>query len=56
MICHRLLGRRSVVLSKASYSQGFPSNGKPPPMKPFEPVEHGLDANFVLTNFTKMKG
>lgn len=25
-------------------------------MKPFNPVEHGLSANFVLTNFTKMKG
>ena len=56
MIYRRLLGRRLVVTHKAFFSQGFPSNGKPPPMKPFEPVEHGLDANFVLTNFTKMKG
>ena len=32
------------------------SNGKPPSMKPFNPVEHGLSEDFVLTNFTKMKG
>lgn len=56
MIHRRLAGRMLVVPSRAFYSQAFQSNGKPPPMKPFEPVEHGLEANFVLTNFTKMKG
>lgn len=34
----------------------FQSNGKPQQMKPFDPVEHGLPADFVLTNYTKMKG
>lgn len=32
------------------------SNGRPPEMPPFNPVEHGLSQDFILTNFTKMKG
>lgn len=34
----------------------YQSNGKPQKLKPFDPVEHGLPADFVLTNYTKMKG
>ena len=34
----------------------YPLNGKPPKMKPFNPLDHGLSADFILTNFTKMKG
>ena len=41
---------------RAGFSSMLPRNGKPPARKPFDPVEHGLDSNFVLTNFTKMKG
>ena len=40
----------------ARLSTSLPANGKPPPRAPFEPTQHGLDGNFVLTNFTKMKG
>ena len=41
----------------AAFSQlNTPSNGKPAPMKPFLPTEHGLSEGFLLTNFTKMKG
>jgi len=32
------------------------TSGKPPPVKPFVPAEHGLREDFVLTNYTKMKG
>lgn len=32
------------------------SNGKPPNIKPFVPSEYGLPSDFVLTNYTKMKG
>ena len=56
MIHRRFLGRGMNVLSRAFFSEGLPRNGKPPAMKPFDPVEHGLEADFVLTNFTKMKG
>ena len=48
--------RRLLCQLAASFSDNYPKNGKPPPMKPFDPVEHGLSPNFVLTNFTKMKG
>lgn len=34
----------------------FPTNGSPPAMGPFRPEEHGLSSDFILTNFTKMKG
>lgn len=34
----------------------YKSNGKPQNYKPFNPVEHGLPSDFVLTNYTKMKG
>lgn len=34
----------------------FQSNGKPKPMKPFNPLDHGLPKDFILTNYTKMKG
>lgn len=43
---HRLVF--SVVQSK--------SNGKPKNMKPFDPLDHGLPKDFILTNYTKMKG
>lgn len=43
---------RSLLLPIAQYK----SNGKPQKMKPFDPVSHGLPADFVLTNYTKMKG
>ena len=32
------------------------SKGKPPKMNPFSPQDHGLPHDFVLTNYTKMKG
>lgn len=32
------------------------SNGKPKADKPFHPPDYGLSPDFVLTNFTKMKG
>jgi len=38
------------------FSTRQPSNGKPKPLKPFDPVSYGLSKDFVLTNFTKMKG
>jgi hypothetical protein len=31
-------------------------NGKPPILPPFNPIEHGLSKDFILTNFTKLKG
>ena len=53
----RILSRRGPGnLSRALFSTSLPSNGKPPALAPFDPTQHGLDANFVLTNFTKMKG
>ena len=53
----RVLSRRGLGnLSRALFSTTLPSNGKPPAMAPFDPTQHGLDSNFVLTNFTKMKG
>lgn len=45
------------LASKLKYGfSEFPSNGSPPAMRPFRPEEHGLSSDFVLTNFTKMKG
>jgi hypothetical protein len=32
------------------------SNGKQVKMKPFNPAEHNLPPDFILTNYTKMKG
>lgn len=32
------------------------SNGQPGQVRPFNPTEHGLPADFILTNYTKMKG
>jgi len=32
------------------------ASGKPPLVRPFVPAEHGLKEDFVLTNYTKMKG
>ena len=53
----RVLSRRGQGnLGRALFSTGLPSNGKPPALAPFDPTQHGLDGNFVLTNFTKMKG
>ena len=40
----------------AGFSFSVAGNGKPAQMKPFVPTEHGLSADFILTNFTKMKG
>jgi len=31
-------------------------NGQPPDLPPFKPEDHGLRPDFILTNFTKMKG
>lgn len=56
MIRQRLNKLSPRSLARALFSSDSASNGKPPAMKPFEPTEHGLTADFVLTNFTKMKG
>jgi hypothetical protein len=45
------------IASRLRYSFGsFPSNGKPPPVPRFDPADHGLRSDYILTNFTKMKG
>jgi hypothetical protein len=45
------------LASRLGYSfSTYPPNGKPPPMPIFDPVDHGLRSDFILTNFTKMKG
>lgn len=31
-------------------------NGQPPNIPPFKPEDHGLSSDFIMTNFTKMKG
>ena len=52
-----IIGRRYPLLRWSTIpTMAGISNGKPPSMKPFNPVEHGLNQDFVLTNFTKMKG
>lgn len=51
--------RKGFVLNQTLrrlFSTSGTNNGKPKPMKPFEPLEYGLSKDFVLTNFTKMKG
>ena len=53
----RCLTKRGLgSLGRAYFSTSLPANGKPPSVPPFDPIQHGLDANFILTNFTKMKG
>ena len=48
---------RSTLIQRVAYSLSSKvNNGKPPPLPRFDPVSHGLSADFVLTNFTKMKG
>jgi hypothetical protein len=56
MIRNRWLRGGLGLLPGACFSSGGSGNGKPRAMKPFDPVEHGLKNDFVLTNFTKMKG
>jgi hypothetical protein len=56
ILIFRKLGRFTLN-SRAAYSlSNIVNNGKPPPLPRFDPVSHGLNADFVLTNFTKMKG
>lgn len=43
------------IFTRALLKQ-FISHGKPPQMKPFDPLKYGLTSDFVMTNFTKMKG
>jgi hypothetical protein len=31
-------------------------NGQPPNLPPFKPEDHGISPDFIMTNFTKMKG
>lgn len=53
----RVSSRLRALCSQLGYSfSAYPSNGKPPPTRPFDPVEHGLRSDYILTNFTKMKG
>lgn len=48
------------MLHKQIFNRGllkqFFSHGKPPKKEPFDPVKYGLSSDFVMTNFTKMKG
>ena len=37
-------------------SSTITTNGRPAQRKPWNPVDHGLSADFVLTNFTELKG
>lgn len=55
MIQRHLL-RRTLLSTPQAFFSEYPTNGEPPRMKPFDPVEHGLKADFVMTNYTKMKG
>ena len=51
--------RKGVVLNyclRRLFSTSATNNGKPKLMKPFQPLDYGLSKDFVLTNFTKMKG
>ena len=50
------LGSRGWGSLRQAFSTVLPANGKPPSLPRFKPEEHGLRADFVLTNFTKMKG
>ena len=38
------------------FSSNKVDNGRPPNQIPFKPEDHGLSHDFILTNFTKMKG
>lgn len=38
------------------FSSSKIKNGRPPIMPHFNPLDHGLSSDFILTNFTKMKG
>jgi selenide, water dikinase len=43
-------------LSAAGFSSLFKFNGRPAERKPWKPEEHGLSKDFVLTNFSDLKG
>lgn len=45
--------KHNIMLANLRY---YLTNGKPPKIKPFVPEDHGLSTDFVLTNYTKMKG
>jgi len=53
-----LSGKSKLIqqISLGCFSSLKVKNGRPPMMTPFNPVEHGLSSDFILTNFTKMKG
>jgi len=53
-----LSGKSKLIqqISLGCFSSLKVKNGRPPMMTPFNPVEHGLSSEFILTNFTKMKG
>ena len=51
-----MIGPKSLVKSLAQTLVQYKSNGKPENLKPFNPLDHGLSSDFVLTNYTKMKG
>ena len=41
---------------KRTLLKQFFSHGKPPNQEPFNPSQYGLSSDFIMTNFTKMKG
>ncbi len=48
---------RSIIRSGLNkFSSNKIDNGRPIELAPFKPEDHGLSSDFVLTNFTKMKG
>ena len=54
-----MISGKSKLISRigfGSFSSVKIPNGRPPVMPPFDPVQHGLSKDFILTNFTKMKG
>lgn len=51
-----MIGPKGLFFRLANTLVHQKSNGKPENMKPFVPTEYGLSADFVLTNYTKMKG
>ncbi len=53
-----LSGKSKLIsgISSRLFSSVKLDNGRPPVMAPFNPEDHGLSKDFILTNFTKMKG